>query len=61
MRVAWSQLSGGLSFLSLFTYATAQNRSAKEALEGLREMDVVKYGNADGLEPAMQPTIQQML
>jgi len=48
--------------LILFTSSAAQNRSAREALEGLREIGViVKYANADGLEPAMQPSILQML
>jgi len=48
--------------LILFTSSAAQNRSAGEALAGLREIGViVKYANADGLEPEMQPSILQML
>ena len=55
-------LTTTILLLGLFTYAPAQNRSPKEALEGLREIGViVKYANAEGLEPAMQPTILQML
>ncbi len=46
--------------LSLFTYTSAQNRNANETLEGLKAIGViVKYGQVDGLEPAMQPTILQ--
>jgi len=48
--------------LILFTSTSAQNRSAREALAGLREIGViVKYANADGLEAAMQPSILQVL
>jgi hypothetical protein len=55
-------LTASLLLLSLFTYTEAQNRSAKENLEGLREIGVVvKYANADGLDAAMQPTVLQML
>lgn len=55
-------LTTTLLLLSLFTYTEAQNRSAKETLEGLWEIGVVvKYANADGLETAMQPTVLQML
>jgi len=55
-------LTTSLLLLSLLTYAEAQNRSATETLEGLREIGVVvKYANADGLETAMQPTVLQML
>jgi hypothetical protein len=55
-------LTATFLLLSLFTYTEAQNRSAKENLEGLREIGVVvKYANVDGLETAMQPTVLQML
>ena len=55
-------LSATLLLLSLFTYTTAQNRSAQETLTGLREIGVVvKYANVDGLESAMQPSILLML
>ena len=55
-------LTTTILLLNLFTYAAAQNRSAKETLEGLREIGViVKYGQVDGLDAAMQPTVLQML
>jgi hypothetical protein len=55
-------LTTTILLLGLFIYAPAQNRSPKEALEGLREIGViVRYDNAEGLEPAMLPTILQML
>lgn len=55
-------LTTTILFLSLGTYAAAQNRSPKEALEGLREIGVnVKFGDANGLEAATQPAILQML
>lgn len=55
-------LTATLLLFNLFTYTEAQNRSAKENLEGLREIGVVvKYANADGLDTAMQPTVLQML
>jgi hypothetical protein len=55
-------LTTTLLLLSLFSYTAAQNRSAKENLEGLREIGVVvKYGNVDGLGTEMQPTVLQML
>lgn len=48
--------------LSLFICASAQNRSARETLEGLRDIQVlVRYAQVDGLEASMQPTILQML
>src|SRR5512133_3476111 len=55
-------LTTTILLLSLFTYATAQNRSASEALAGLRQIGlIVKFDNAEGLEPAMRPTVLQML
>lgn len=55
-------LTTTLLLLSFFTYTVAQNRSAKENLEGLREIGVVvRYANADGLDTALQPTVLQML
>jgi hypothetical protein len=55
-------LTISILLLSLSTHISAQNRSAKETLEGVKDIElVVKYGNADGLETAMQPKILQML
>ena len=48
--------------LGLFTYVSAQNRSARETLEGLRDFQVVvEYGQVEGLDASMQPTILQVL
>ena len=48
--------------LSLTTHVSAQNRSPKEALEGLRDIGVVvKYGETDGLSEIMQPNTPQVL
>ncbi len=55
-------LTTTILLLNLFTYTAAQNRSAKEALEGLHAIGVVvKYGQVEGLDAAMQPTVLQML
>ena len=47
-------LTTTLLLLALATHISAQNRSAKETLEGLQDIGlVVKYGNADGLDAAL--------
>lgn len=48
--------------LTLPICVSAQDRTPKEALEGLRDFGViVKYANADGLPEVMRPTVLQML
>ncbi len=48
--------------LSLTTHVSAQNRSPKEVLEGLRDFGlIVKYGNTDGLSDTMRPNTLQVL
>lgn len=48
--------------LSLFICASAQNRSARETLQGLGKIRLlVEYGQVDELEAPMRPTILQML
>ena len=47
--------------LTQFTYTAGQNRSARETLEGLRDIGVaVKYGRVDGLNEAT-PIVRQRL
>lgn len=51
-----------LLLLGLATHISAQSRGDKENLEGLQDIGlVVKYGNADGLDMALQATTLQML
>src|SRR5690349_4172950 len=55
-------LTISLLLLGIATHSSAQNRGTKENLEGLQDVGlVVKYGNADGLDIALQATTLQML
>jgi hypothetical protein len=62
-------LTATILLLSLFSYAAAQSRTAgfndsnpRLTLEGLGQIALsVKYGQVDGLEATMQPTILQKL
>ncbi len=48
--------------LSVTTHISAQERNSAQTLKGLSGIGlVVRYGNVDGLETAMQPAILQML
>src|SRR5690242_20045523 len=62
-------LTATILLLNLFSYSAAQSRTAgfndanlSLTLEGLGEIGLsVKYGQVDGLEARMQPTILQKL
>jgi hypothetical protein len=67
MEMTKQILTASIFILSLFSYAAAQSRTAgfndsNPALEGLGQIGLsVKYGQVDGLEATMQPTILQKL
>lgn len=62
-------LTATIILLNLFSYTAAQSRTAgfkdanpRQTLEGLGQIGLsVKYGQVDGLEATMQPTILQKL
>ena len=55
-------LTATIFLLSLVTYTSAQNRSEREILKGLREIGVsVEYAHVDAIEITAQPNVLQRL